>query len=67
MLHSEEIKLKTVLVEFQIVLEEIPILNTTLSLNGDFNLSYKELQLEFFLDCMCILYLLLLIYVMYLY
>ena len=63
MLHSEEIKLKTVLVEFQIVLEEIPILNTTLSLNGDFNLSYKE----FFLDCMCILYLLLLIYVMCLY
>ena len=46
MFHSEGIKLKnilvefqTVLVEFQIVLVEIPILNIILSLNGDFNLS----------------------------
>ena len=45
MLHSGEIKLgnilvefQTVLVEFQIVLVKIPILNIILSLNGDFNL-----------------------------
>ena len=34
MLHSEGIKLKNVLVDFQIVLVEIPILNIILSIMG---------------------------------